>query len=371
MARSPREVAAARDRTAPCRAPAPREPLPGPNRSASPESSPARALEIARARRHERVAARATEDAKRATDRLLELEGVLAQYEALAAEPIEPVSFPPLRKGKRPAVAVALLSDVHYEERVTPSTAVPNTYTPEIAGRRLGRFFRGVDWMIRNARAFEIDTVVCWLGGDIISGDIHEELLEVGAMPPREALLDVQAHVAAGLAMLTRTPGVRRVLVPCSYGNHGRTTDRMRAATGFGHSLEWIMYQNLAAHFVGSESIQIHADKSEHQAVTVGDYRLAFHHGHRIRYQGGIGGITVPLVKKVFAWDQWERADYWHFGHFHSFIDLGRIMVNGSLIGPSAYSRAIGASPEPARQGFYILDAKRGKTSVSPIWVTE
>jgi hypothetical protein len=52
-------------------------------------------------------------------------------------------------------------------------------------------------------------------------------------------------------------------------------------------------------------------------------------------------------------------------------MDLRKISVNGSLVGPGYYSRAIAASPEPPQQAFYLLDDKRGKTAVSPIWVSD
>jgi hypothetical protein len=32
---------------------------------------------------------------------------------------------------------------------------------------------------------------------------------------------------------------------------------------------------------------------------------------------------------------------------------------------------SIKATPEPPQQAFYLLDAKRGKTCKSPIWVRE
>jgi hypothetical protein len=40
-------------------------------------------------------------------------------------------------------------------------------------------------------------------------------------------------------------------------------------------------------------------------------------------------------------------------------------------MGYNAYAMSIGADFEEPRQAFYLLDAKRGKTCVSPIWVKE
>jgi len=342
-----------------------------------PEGSPKAARDVAAMRRLERGAAADRAAARRAHDEILELREALARYQFASQQP-EPVVLPRLNKGPRNAVAVALLSDVHFDERVERTPTIDNEYTIEIAKARLARFFRGVEWLTRNQRGFTIRAVVLWLGGDFISGQIHEELTETTALPPGAAMLAVRDLVIAGIRQLARLPSIDRIVVPCSYGNHGRTTDRMRAATGHGHSWEWILYQTIAEHFellaatdANARKVSVYAPPGEHQVLDVLDKRLAFHHGHRIRYAGGIGGITVPLIKKVVAWDKWSEADYYHFGHFHQLIDLGRIMVNGSIIGPNAYAQSIGATPEPPQQGFYVLDEKRGKTAVSPVWVAE
>lgn len=171
-------------------------------------------------------------------------------------------------------------------------------------------------------------------------------------------------------AMLAALPDVSFV-VPCSVGNHGRTTKRMNAATGYGHSWEWLLYQMIGHAFRDEPRVTVHTTRDEMQYVDALDCTLAFHHGHRMRYNGGIGGITIPAIKAAHRWDAWRKADYYHFGHFHTALDLGQIAFNGSVIGPSPYGFAIGATPEPPQQSFYVLDAKRGKTAKSPVWVEE
>jgi len=320
--------------------------------------------------RHRRERNDARRDLDRALRRIDALRDVVSTYERYTAEPLRPVEPVTLREGKRPAVAVALLSDVHAEERVDETDAIPNRYNLAIAERRVARFFAGVVWLTQTAGAtFDIGTLVLWLGGDFISGDIHDELLERCEVPPGEAMLTVRAWLAAGISRTLRDlPGVA-IRVPCSVGNHGRTTKSMRAATGYGHSWEHVLYRVLAADFRDEPRVSFHVTHDEMQYVRVFDATLAFHHGHRMRYSGGIGGITIPAVKAAFRWDKWRAVDYYHFGHFHTRIDLGQIAFNGSVIGPSPYGFAIGAAPEAPQQSFYVLDAARGKTMASPVWV--
>ena len=327
--------------------------------------------ELGATERDRRTESEARRDLRRTLKHVDELEDTIRAYERYTAEPIRPIRPAVLRTGKRPAAAVALLSDIHAEESVLRTEAIANEYSLPIAERRVSRFFAGVTWLIKHAPAFDVDTLVLWLGGDLISGDIHDELLERCEVPPAEATLIVRDWLVAGFRSVLAALPDMRIVVPCSCGNHSRTTQKMRAATGYGHSWEWLLYQVLGHDFRGEPRIQFHATRDEMQYVDVHGFSLAFHHGHRMRYNGGIGGVTIPAVKACHRWEQWRQCDFFNFGHFHTRIDLGQIAFNGSVIGPSPYGFAIGAAPEPPQQSFYLLDDKRGKTMASPVWVAE
>jgi hypothetical protein len=273
----------------------------------------------------------------------------------------------------REATAVALLSDLHVEEEVKRGdTPVGNVYNLNIAEKRLGRAFSGIEWLINHHRQnWQIRNLVLWFGGDMMSGQIHEENLETSRGTPIETLLWLYPRLLAGVHQLLTGLDLTSLQLICSYGNHGRDTKTCRFAKGAGHSYEWGMYQRLAQDLQSDERVQVLADPSEHQYAKVYDWSLHFHHGHRVQYQGGSGGITIPLNKAVAQWDKARRCDIHNFGHFHQYIDTGAIVVNGSLIGYNSYAMGIKATPEPAQQAFYLLDSKRGKTCKSPLWVEE
>lgn len=282
---------------------------------------------------------------------------------------IKPREF---KSGLREATAVALLSDLHVEERVLKGdTPTGNEYSLDIAARRLERFFAGLDWLIKKERGgAKIRNLLLWWGGDMMSGHIHEENLETSAAPPIKTLLWLYPHLVGGLEFLKAKTDVDIDLV-CSYGNHGRDTKKCNYATGAHHSYEWGMYQIAAEHYRNDPRVKVYADPTEHQYAKVYGFDLHFHHGNRINYGGGVGGITIPINKAVAQWDRVRRCDYHNFGHFHQYIDTGNVVVNGSLIGFNSYAMGIKASPEPPQQAFYLIDSKRGKTAKSPIWVGE
>jgi hypothetical protein len=291
----------------------------------------------------------------------------------LTSRPLEPVRRCEKTSGLREATATALFSDVHCEQQVRlGETPVANEYNLDIADRSIARFFEGYRWLLDFHRtAFRITDVTLWLGGDLMTGHIHEENKETTASTPIETVLWLRSRIISGIDLLLADPQTERIRVPCSYGNHGRNTAKPYRAKGAAHSYEWLLYQWLATHYEKERRVQFLADQSAHQYLQVYDWTSHFHHGDETNYQGGVGGITIPLNKAVAQWDIARRCDFHNFGHWHQYIDTGRIVVNGSVVGFDAYAMSIKAAPEPPQQAFYLIDSKRGKICKSPIWVRD
>jgi len=273
--------------------------------------------------------------------------------------------------GMREATPVVMCSDWHIEEEVSSEkTNGMNEYTITIADHRISRLSEGILWLLDMHRTkFVIDDFVLWLGGDLFSGYIHEELIESNQLSPVESVLWLQSRLRNLIDTLVGSGKVKTLYVPCSYGNHGRTTQRKRISTGAENSYEWMMYQQLAFHYRDSANVKIIAPKSQLIYLDVYDFTLRFAHGDQISYQGGIGGLTIPAYKKIAAWDVGRRADITCIGHFHQYLSLSSLVTNGSLIGFNPYAISIGARYEPPQQAFFLLDSKRGKTLSTPIWV--
>jgi hypothetical protein len=282
----------------------------------------------------------------------------LATVAELAAQTPAPVTRRELGSGLREATALALLSDVHGETLVPPgSVSYGNVYNLEIAELRLQRFFASIEWQIRHAAsAFAIRDLVLWLGGDLTTGTIHAENVETAQLGPNSAILWMQAQLLAGIRQLAETNLFERIIIPCSFGNHGRTTETMRPATGAEHCREWMMYQTMAQLLSDDERIEIHADRSEHQFLSVYDWQLHFHHGHRLRFKGGTLGIGVPGSKITANWNLSRRCDWHYVGHHHMLLAPTRdLTINGSVIGFDPYAQSLPAVPEPPQQHFELI----------------
>lgn len=293
---------------------------------------------------------------------------VLDRLERTRVPVIKPLE---LKSGMREGTAVVLASDWHFEEVVSREQACGlNEYNLTIARKRADRYFVGVQWLLNAARhTHKVRDVIVWLGGDLITGYIHEELQETNELSPVEACLEVGNVLFKGISQLLLDPKTERITVPCSYGNHGRTTPKRRIKTGAQNSYEWMMYNHLAQRFAGEKRVEFVIDKSAHQFVDAYGFGLHFTHGDELKYGGGVGGLAIPLGKRVPKWDRLRPGTaYHHLGHFHQCQRIGRAFCNGSLIGYNEYAISIGADYEPPMQSFYLLDSKRGAQYMTHVW---
>jgi len=267
------------------------------------------------------------------------------------------------------AVAFAIASDWHVEENVKPeSVNGSNNYTMAIAKQRSEKFFKHTLQLVeKEQNAVKIDTLVLALLGDFFSGNIHEELLASCEVGPQDAMLFAQNLIASGIEYLLKNSKLK-IIIPCAVGNHSRMTHKVHVSNEQGNSLEWAMYNFLAKYFAKQKRVTFVLSRSYHNYIDVYGYVIRFHHGHAIQYGGGLGGITVPVIKAINRYNTDRKAYLDVFGHFHNRIDGGMFIANGSLIGDSPYGKRLGFTGRP-EQAFFLIDKKRGKTVVCPILV--
>lgn len=268
------------------------------------------------------------------------------------------------------ATAVILASDWHIEELVDPKTINGlNKFNLKIADSRVNNFFANSAKLVKGfQRDIKIKNVVLWLGGDFISSNIHEELLENTCLRPIEAIKKAQAMLLAGINYLLINTNCN-LIIPTSCGNHSRIGKKVHISTEQGNSLENYMYCNLAHHFANEKRVKFLVSTGYHIYLKIYDFNLRIHHGHQLKFYGGSGGLTIPVNKAIAQWNKGKKADLDLFGHWHQRLDGGNFIANGSLIGYNAYALSIKASYEPPSQTFFLLDKLRGKSIVAPIFL--
>lgn len=270
---------------------------------------------------------------------------------------------------KHAATMVVLLSDIHCEETVRPETVNGlNEFDLEVCEKRLAEIQERFFTMLEHERQLtKIDRVVFWLGGDLISGMIHPELAEENSLHPLAAIRWIGERLRGFIDVAA--DNAKEIVVATSCGNHGRTTEKLRtneADTSYEHHLYLTMR---AAEKRKNVSWQV--GEGHLNYVNLDGFRIRFCHGHAVRFQGGIGGIHVPLNKAIAAWDATERADLTCLGHWHQFSwsRSGRYVSNGSVIGHSAYAVRIKANYEPPCQAAIVIDhGRREVTKAYPLF---
>ena len=275
----------------------------------------------------------------------------------------------PMRRGVTETVPILLCSDWHCGAIVEPATVCDlNRFDLNIFHQRSVALFRNLLKVVRMLRSTtEVCKCVIWLGGDLIDNWLHPDQVETQILSPTQQLIECERAIVAGIDYLLAQGEFEEIIIPCSFGNHGRTTEKMRAGNAAATSYEWLMYQSLQRHYRNDARIKFNIASGNLLYLDVLGHRLRFHHGDAIRYGGGVGGITIPLQKWIYRQDQGIKADHTFLGHFHQLTMGQNWSVNGSLIGATAYSMKLGFAPERPQQLLRCIDSERGFTISAPI----
>lgn len=302
---------------------------------------------------------------------LTEIKNKEKEIEVIEADPIETFKINVKKdSGLKEATAFFIASDWHVDEVVKPFMVNGlNRYGPTVARKRAENFFANAVVLYKmSQRDVKINTIVLALLGDFISGNIHEELLENTSMLPMDAIEFTQKLIASGIEYLLQNT-TAKIIVQCHSGNHSRITKRVHYSTEAGNSLEFYMYHNLAKHFAKHSRVKFNISRGYHSFLKIYGRLIRFHHGHSVRYQGGVGGIYIPVNKAIAQWNKMRAVDLDVFAHFHQFRDGGNFICNGSLIGYNAFALSIKADFEIPKQAFFLIDRKRWKTVVAPVFL--
>lgn len=299
-----------------------------------------------------------------AYDRITELENQLDTVIKIKEQDDGRIIVPkPDKNLKHPAIPCVLWSDWHIEETVNPRTINHvNEYNVAIAEQRSFTLFENTVKMINKEKHYsDITSIFVWLGGDFITGYIHEELEEENELSPLEAVRVAKKLIIGGIEYLAKETGIPNIIVRCNWGNHGRVQKKKRVATSYKNSYEFHMYHEIKDYFAGT-SVKVLLDESRESYTRLFDkYDIRTWHGDNIRYSGGIGGVTVPLRKFIMRQDQNRKADYNLIGHFHQCWQVTEnCQMNGSMIGYNAYAQELGCRMEPPMQALQMLSYKHG-----------
>lgn len=294
---------------------------------------------------------------------------------ALDDRETHPVVIPTRVSTRNVGVAFAIASDWHVGEDVDPAKVDgENAYHPKVAQARSERFFQNTCRLIELSRhGADVDTLVLGLLGDLVTGYIHEELVESNNLAPIDEVDFAADLVIAGIHSILDRLDLQQLIVPCVPGNHGRMTTKTRYSTLVQNNLETLIYRRVRREFETDDRVEVIVPAGPFVFLELFGRRIRFCHGDTLfKYGGGVGGLYVPILRKLGELARKGDTTFHTFmGHFHQLTFDGSFTVNGSLIGNGGYSYAKGYGSEPARQAFRLLDRDRGWTLSAPIFVQD
>ena len=320
-----------------------------------------------------------------------ELSATVSIYEKLSVSNLAPIRYKSKRKpkSKPQMIYTVALSDWHMTETVLPeemlfdpSTGVPvNVMNPEIGLERAHRFFQLVVSSYKEQSAsHDIKTLILWIGGDLIVNDSMHGLDSARStgMSPLEEIEYCYGVLRDGIKYIRDNIDVECILIPTSFGNHGRTTDRPMFTSASRYSYEQHMYRMLSSALGDEDGIQFDVSDSIMKICEVDGFRLLPTHGDGpsgLRFHGGVGGLSVPYRKALARWNaNASSGGGIHaavVGHFHQATYVAGVpfgFVNGSLVGPSAYSLRM-AHERPQQVSWLTCMETYDVARILPLWL--
>lgn len=298
----------------------------------------------------------------------------------LAERPPDPPEWL-MREGRpgRRGAPITIWSDWHWGEAVhKDQVGGVNEFNPQIARKRVRTLVQNTSDLcfhhMGRANQKYPGIVIC-LGGDMMTGDIHDELRENSWATPQQSVNELTDELAAAIDNMAGKFG--NVFLPCVIGNHGRGTLKPRAKNRVFTSHEWVIYCNLERHFRGTKHIrfQISAETDAHFKMY--GHRFLLTHGDALGVKGGDGliGSLGPVMRGAFKVGRSEAQigrdfDTLLMGHWHQLMYPPGVVVNGAFIGYSEYSRIVlRARYERPSQALFFVHPEQGLTATWPVYL--
>ena len=259
--------------------------------------------------------------------------------------------------GQQTQIMVAPLSDTHVGEQVYKEQMRGlNEYNFDIFNKRMYGWANQILKLATFRRqAAPIDELIVPMLGDMISGDIHDELARSNMANCMEQMIRGASIISQ--ALMYMAPHFTKITIPCVVGNHGRMTRKPPMKDKY---MDWdyMLYQWIAAFCKNQDNLKFHIPRSFLTTFNIHDKVVLIMHGDSISGAGSSGSITGAIAKlrSVFQYrkalqreieeamddDSKIEFDSVMIGHFHRIdeidIGTGQLLICGTMKGPDEFA---------------------------------
>ncbi len=283
-------------------------------------------------------------------------------------------------KAGAPGFPMTIWSDWHWGEVVRKDeTGGANAFNRRIATARVEGLVNNTIGLLRDYAGKNPEYPGIWvmLGGDMISGSIHDELRETNWGTVEEQAIEVGDVIAGALLRMADEFG--SVHVPCVVGNHGRKAHRPPAKSKVRENREYGVYKSLQRQFVGDPRFHFYVPEETDFFFSVYGHRFLLTHGDSLGVKGGDGiiGALGPITRgtiKVAASERQIGRDFdtLVMGHWHTYIPRSEAVaaiVNGTLKGYDEYARLfLRVRFSRPSQALWLVSPKHGIAAQWPVY---
>lgn len=272
-------------------------------------------------------------------------------------------------------VPTILLSDLHAGEVVDPHQINGvNEFHLKIFDQRMEHLAESAIRLLSIlSPMMEYPGLVLALGGDNCSGNIHEELTATNELNSMPVVLHLYRVIGGFITTMAKKFG--RVHIEAVTGNHGRDTRKTWNKDRHHTSFDWLLYCFLAEHFTDDDRVTFHIPDGPDAYYQIYNYRYCLTHGDQFRSFGdSMIGALGPIIRgdiKKRSRNMQINLDYdtLIMGHWHQYIHLNRLIVNGSVKGYDEYANQANFPFEQPQQAMWLTHPKYGITYRAPVYV--
>lgn len=265
-----------------------------------------------------------------------------------------------------------LIGDAHWGEIILPSQVNgANEYNLDIAHDRLKTLCERTTDILKNHIANpNYPGIVLGFAGDMVSGNIHEELKVTNERPLLPIVFDLYCKLIEFIKVFA--DNFKKVFIPCVAGNHGRITYKIQAKNFAHENVDWHIYSLLQKYFENDDRIKFIVSDSEDLTYKIYGWKYRMTHGGQFRGGDGVIGALGPILrgdtkKRAQAVDLGDAYDTLLLGHFHTLMQLRKIISTGSICGFNEYAKSNNMRYEPPQQALWITHPTRGMTLNFPV----
>ena len=247
-----------------------------------------------------------------------------------------------------------------------------NEYSPEICKiRNIGFITSMLDWIMLHRNVYTIKNCHMVYTGDLVSGDIHDELRVTNAFPVTQQVVEAAKIHTEQIALLA--PHFETVIIDfLTEDNHSRLTKKPQAKEAGINSYGYLIAEFMKAYLSKHTNVIFNIHAMHEKVISISTMNYLITHAHSVKSWMSTPwyGIERRIAREATArqaiiMKDIKRAkevgfDKFIHGHFHTPFNSQLFCCGGSVSGTDAYDHGSGRHAAPS-QSAWMIHPKHGE----------